>query len=59
MSGASYTLYHDLDQLVGDLLYLDAIEEGIPDNEKMLIQILIPPKPPDKEQMYIWQTIPF
>lgn len=53
----SFTRYPDLDQLVQDLLYLDAIEENIQDELKMNITIFIPPRLPQELQTYIWQTI--
>ena len=51
------TIYPDLDKLVQDLLYLDALEEGIPEEQKMNVTIYVMHKFRNKTQTYLWQTI--
>lgn len=51
------TIYPDLDQLVQDLLYLDALEEGVPEEQRMNVTVYVMHKFRNETQTYLWQTI--
>jgi len=51
------TIYPDLDQLVQDLLYLNALEEGVPEEQRMNVTVYVMHKFRNETQTYLWQTI--